>query len=106
MAALPVAFGAGSTGHIAIHRTLALAGFFPLTIVGYAYLFFPIPEGQFIGASPRSARTTIGLLAAGVGAQAFGILASFSWLHTAGTIASILGAIGYGYLLGRRFSGI
>lgn len=103
---LPVAFGGGSTGHIAVHRTLILAGFFPLTIVGYAYLFFPIPEGQFIGASTRSARTTIGLLAAGVGIQSFGILASFEWLHTVGTTASILGAIGYGYLLSYRFSGL
>jgi hypothetical protein len=106
VATLPIAFGGTGTGHIAVHRTLILAGFFPLTIVGYAYLFFPIPEGQFIGASPRSARTTIGLLAAGVGTQTFGTLASFGWLHTVGTTASILGAIGYSYLLSRRFSDI
>jgi hypothetical protein len=103
-ASLPVSFGFGTVENIAVHRTLVLAGFFPLTIVGYAYLFFPVSDGQFVGASARSARVTIGLLGIGVAIQVSGIVTQHGILHTVGTTASILGAIGYSYLLGRRFS--
>jgi hypothetical protein len=101
---LPVAFGLGEMGLIAAHRTLVLVGFFPLTIVGYAYLFFPVSEGQFTGAHPRSARATIGLLGVGVTLQVAGILTPYELLASTGTAASVLGAIGYSYLLGRRFA--
>jgi len=62
VSAVLVVFGVGQPTSIAVHRTLILAGFFPLTIVGYAYLFFPITGDQFTGANARSARTTIGVL--------------------------------------------
>jgi len=101
---LPVAFGLGEMELIAAHRTLVLAGFFPLTVVGYAYLFFPVSEGQFTGARPRSARATIGLLGVGVALQVAGLLTHYGLLANTGTAASVLGAIGYGYLLGRRFA--
>jgi hypothetical protein len=104
VASFPVAFVSGAVGNISIHRTFVLAGFFPLTIVGYAYLFFPVSEGNFTGASARSARTTIGLLGMGVAIQVTGIVAQHGTVHAVGTTTSILGAGGYSYLLGRRFS--
>lgn len=102
-ASLPVAFGDGSTVNVAAHGTLVLAGFFPLTIVGYAYLFFPVTTGQFIGATGTGARTTIGSLAAGVVLQTVGIAMQYGPARAVGVIASILGGVGYAYLLGRRF---
>ena len=103
VASLPVAFGSGTVSYIAVHRTLILAGFFPLTIIGYAYLFFPVTGGQFAGANVRSVRATIGLLGVGVAVQAFSITTQYGSVRIIGTIASISGAIGCGYLLGRRF---
>lgn len=80
-----------------------LAGFFPLTIVCYAYQFFPVTEGQFPGATRRGAGATIGLLAAGVATLAVGYLWSAPVLQLLGTAFSLAGATGYGYLLARRF---
>lgn len=102
----PVAFGYGTEISVFLHGTLILAGFFPLTIVGYAYLFFPVSEGQFRGATPRISRTTIGLIGGGVTLQAVGIVASSGSIRLVGVILSVLGAIGYGYLLSRRFVSI
>lgn len=100
---VPVAFGFGNPMSLAVHRTLILAGFFPLTIVGYAYLFFPITGGQFTGANPRAARATIGLLGAGVAVQSVGVALQYEPVRVIGILGSVIGAIGCGYLLGRRF---
>ena len=100
---VPAAFGFGDSTSIAVHRTLVLAGFFPLTIVGYAYLFFPITGGQFTGANARSARATIGLLGAGIAVQSAGVVLQYEPVRVIGIIGSVAGAIGCGYLLGRRF---
>lgn len=101
--ALRIAFGTAATTAIPVHRLLVLGGFFPLTIVGYAYLFFPVTESSALGASARTARSTIALLTVGVAAQAGGILVQFAFLRSVGTLASVVGAIGYTALLVRRF---
>lgn len=103
VSAFLVTFGFGHSTSIAVHRTLVLAGFFPLTIVGYAYLFFPITGGQFTGANARSARATIGLLGAGVAVQSAGVALQYEPVRVIGILGSVAGAIGCGYLLGRRF---
>ena len=90
---------------VAVHRTAITWGFFPLTIVGYATLFFPVTEGQFAGATPRVATATVGLLAGGVATQTVGLTLASPPLEAAGVLASLLGALAYGYLLGRRFLG-
>ncbi len=100
---VPVAFGFGNPMSLAVHRTLILAGFFPLTIVGYAYLFFPITGGQFRGANPQTARATIGVLGAGVAVQSVGVALQYEPVRVIGILGSVIGAIGCGYLLGRRF---
>ncbi|PAU80296.1 hypothetical protein CK500_15660 [Halorubrum salipaludis] len=100
---VPVAFGFGDPISLAVHRTLILAGFFPLTIVGYAYLFFPITGGQFTGANPRAARVTIALLGAGVAVQSVGVALQYEPVRVIGILGSVIGAIGCGYLLGCRF---
>lgn len=104
-ASLPIAFGYVGTGSLRIHGILILSGFFPLTIFGYAYLFFPVSEGQFFGAGGRSARMTIGLLGTGVAVNTLGILTRFAVLQLIGSIISLFGAVGYLYLLARRFEG-
>jgi len=103
VSAVLVVFGVGQPTSIAVHRTLILAGFFPLTIVGYAYLFFPITGDQFTGANARSARTTIGVLGVGVAIQSVGVASQYELVRVIGLLGSIAGTIGCGYLLGRRF---
>ncbi|WP_096390992.1 hypothetical protein [Halopenitus persicus] len=107
LAAATVAFGGlvvvtpGTA--LAIHRALVLGGFFPLTIAGYAFLFFPVASGRYPGASARTARTTVVLLAAGAGCQAIGLLLGTFPVRCLGGALSILGGFGYAFLLGARF---
>jgi len=103
VSAFLVAFGFGHSTSIAVHRTLILTGFFPLTIVGYVDLFFPITGNQFTGANTRMARATIGLLGAGVAVQSMGVAFQYEPVRMIGILGSVAGAIGCGYLLGRRF---
>lgn len=101
----PLPFGGGTGSAVSVHRTVILGGFFPLTIVGYAFRFFPVTAGQFPGASRRGASVTIGLLATGVALQAMGLLVAPQVVHTFGIGASLLGALGYTYLVAGRFFG-
>ncbi|QHS17368.1 hypothetical protein GWK26_09555 [haloarchaeon 3A1-DGR] len=107
LAAATVAFGApfgiGGGTALAVHRALVLGGFFPLTIVGYAFLFFPVASGRVPGASTRTARATVALLAAGAGCQAIGLLLVAVPIRHLGGVLSILGGFGYAFLLGARF---
>lgn len=85
-----------------VHVDLVLGGFFLLTIVGYAYQFFPVTNGQFPGATERSALATMLLLVFGVGLQVTSALTAAPWLHAAGSSLTVLGTIGYAYLMVRR----
>ncbi|SFC62154.1 hypothetical protein SAMN05444422_11254 [Halobiforma haloterrestris] len=104
--ALPLAFGAGIEDAVAVHRTLVLAGFFPLTIAGYAYQFFPVPDGRFPGASERTVALSIALLASGVTVQAAGIACGTAQtqVRSVGVALSFVGAVVYGGLLAGRFA--
>jgi len=104
--AAPVAFGTPVLDNwVSLHRTTVLWGFFPLTIVGYAFLFFPVTDGQFRGATRRVATTTIVLLAVGLLIRLFGIAAASEPVRLGGVATSVVGALLYCYLLIRRFYG-
>jgi len=103
VAAAPAAVvGIAPADLVGVHVDLVLGGFFLLTIVGYAYQFFPVTNGQFPGATARSALATMLLLALGVGLQATSALTAVPWLHTAGSSLAVLGTTGYAYLMVRR----
>lgn len=102
--AAPVAFGTAWVDRwAAFHRTAVLWGFFPLTIVGYAFLFFPVTGGRVPSSSRRVARATIVLLAVGLLIRLFGITGHMDVLHLVGATISSAGAILYCYLIVRRF---
>ncbi|WP_244510251.1 hypothetical protein [Natronobacterium texcoconense] len=101
--ALPLAIGDGLRDTTVLHWTLILGGFFPLTIVGYAYQFFPVTTGRFPGATTRGVAATIGLLAVGVTVQTAGIVGDGSTIRSVGIVCSALGGLGYLYLLTGRF---
>lgn len=88
------------------HVTLLLDGFLILTIVGYAYQFFPVTTGRFWGATERVALGTIVLIALGVGLEALGVLVTQAALLDGGTVLVGVGTAGYAYLLTRRLLGI
>ena len=100
-----VAFEAGSANAISIHGAFILGGFFPLTIVGYAVLFFPVTSGPYVGASRRGVLAIIGLLAVGVLSNGVGIAIGSTAAQLVGVTVSILGAVGYVYLVAYRFLG-
>lgn len=102
--AAPVAFGGAGT-LVAAHVPVILDGFFLLTIAGYAYQFFPVTNGQFRGATERTALATLGLLAAGTALLAIGTLAEIPPVRSSGAATALVGAAGYAYLLGRRLLG-
>jgi len=90
---------------IVLHWTFILGGFFPLTIVGYAFQFFPVTSGRFPGATTRGVAVTIGSLAGGVFVQGIGILSQLAYLRSVGAALSVLGALGYTGLMVGRFVG-
>ncbi len=100
-----VAFGVGTATLVGVHVDVVLGGFFLLTIIGYAYQFFPVTNGQFPGATERTALTTILLLAFGVGLQAISAFTAYSWFHEAGSSLAVFGTTGYTYLMARRLLG-
>jgi hypothetical protein len=87
---------------IPFHVTLVLDGFLLLTIIGYAYQFFPVTTGRFRGASRRTALATMLVLATGVGIDAVGTFLSIDLIRNAGIVLSLAGVGGYAYLLSRR----
>jgi len=103
--AIPLAFGEGFRDAIVLHWTFILGGFFPLTIVGYAFQFFPVTSGRFPGATTRGVAVTIGSLAGGVFVQGIGILSQLAYLRSVGAALSVLGALGYTGLMVGRFVG-
>lgn len=102
--ALPLVTTGGIRAATTLHWTLVLAGFFPLTIIGYAYQFFPVTGGRFPGATARGAATTIGSLAVGVAVQSVGIVGHLAFVRSAGLAFSVFGALGYLYLMVGRFT--
>lgn len=103
--ALSVALGTVDAGVIDGHPTLILQGFFALTVVGYAYQFFPVTTGRFRGASERGALATILALAAGVAVQGVGAAVHADAVRVVGGVLSLVGATGYAYLITRRLLG-
>ncbi|MFB6138900.1 MAG: putative zinc-binding protein [Halosimplex sp.] len=99
-----VAFGADAALLAAVHVPLVLDGFLLLTIWGYAYQFFPVTTGRFPGATERTARATLLLLALGTALQAVGASGGVEPVRAAGAATATVGAAGYAYLLTRRFA--
>ncbi|MFC6838325.1 hypothetical protein [Halomarina ordinaria] len=88
------------------HVPLVLDGFLLLTIIGYAYEFFPIGTGQFTGASERVGLATIGILGFGVVLRAVEPLLGAPMVGDAGATLGIVGTSVYAYVLTRRLAGI
>lgn len=86
-----------------IHVVGVLNGFLLLTIIGYAYQFFPVTNSQCWGATDRFAATTIFLLGTGTGVRLLSIGVETSWLRTMGVGLALFGIIGYAYLMIQRF---
>jgi hypothetical protein len=103
--ALGVVVGVVDFDAIAVHVALVLTGFLVPTIVGYAYLFFPVTTGQFRGATESAALATIAALGFGALVRVLGVVTGFALLRSAGTGLALLGTVGYVYLLGRRLLG-
>lgn len=104
-AAVLLAAGSGEAFLVDAHVAVILDGFFLLTIIGYAYQFFPVTNGQFPGATKRTALATILLVAIGVFLHTIGAFVGYLPLRTAGLVSVLLGTVGYSYLLIRRFHG-
>ncbi|MDY7081252.1 MAG: hypothetical protein SXQ77_02305, partial [Halobacteria archaeon] len=92
------------TTYVSGHVSFVLGGFFPLTIVGYAYQFFPVTGGQFRGANRSTATATVGLLGTGVLLQGGSAVVEQSLIVKIGAAISLVGAVGYWYLITRRLS--
>lgn len=105
MAGASAAFGVGAADAVRLHVRLALGGFLPLTVAGYAFLFFPVTGGQFRGAMPRTAAAALALLAGGLVLQVAGVVVFGAAVDAAGAAVSLLGGLTYLYLLGRRLLG-
>lgn len=101
-AATLAVLGVDTTNLVGVHVDVILTGFFLLTIIGYAYQFFPVTNGQFLGATERTALTTLLLLVFGVGLQAISAFTAYSWFHVAGNSLAVVGTTGYTYLMARR----
>lgn len=87
---------------IGVHVIGVLNGFLFLTIIGYAYQFFPVTSGQFRGATERSGKTTILLLGTGTVLQAVNVAVETYWLRIGGVTFALLGTCGYAYLMMQR----
>lgn len=94
--------GVTAASTLDLHAVVVLQGFFGLTIVGYAFLFFPVTSGQYVGANRRGAQTVIALLALGLPVHVAGRLTATEEIAITGASIAILGALGYAYVLGRR----
>ncbi|WP_396613605.1 hypothetical protein ACH9L7_16860 (plasmid) [Haloferax sp. S1W] len=88
-------------GTITTHLHLNLLGFLGLVIVGFAVQFFPPTAGRFRGADERTARVVIGALAVGLVLSVGGHTLAVPTVVTLGNGVSLVGALGYGYVLTR-----
>lgn len=88
-----------------LHAVLVLAGFFGLTIVGYAFQFFPVTTGRVPGATRRGALAVFGLLAGGLAGHTAGVLAARPLVAAAGGWVLTAGAAGSLWLVTARFRG-
>jgi len=102
---LPAAFGGVAPGQVRAHVATVVTGFFALTIVGYAVQFFAVTSGRFRGASDRGVGAVVAALAFGTLARTGGLLAGVDAVSRAGAGLALCGAVGYAYLVGRRFAG-
>jgi len=102
LAGASAAFSASVVDAVRLHVRLVLGGFLPLTVVGYAFLFFPVTGGQFLGATPRTAAAAIASILAGLLLQLAGIGQFGATIDATGAVVSLLGVLTYTYLLGRR----
>lgn len=102
-AAMPLALGAGWATLLALHRVFVLAGFFPLTIVGYAYQFFPPTDSRRVVTRIDETTLTLALLGVGVFLRGLGVVAGAPDVRYLGVGSAVLGAAGYAFLMARRF---
>lgn len=101
---LPATFGYVRPGQIRAHAATVITGFFALTIVGYAVQFFAVTSGSFRGASDRGVGVVFATLAGGTFVRAGGLLAGVDPVSRTGAGLALCGAVGYTYLVGRRFA--
>lgn len=94
--------GFSAVPFVALHVPVVLNGFLIMTIVGYAYQFFPVTTGQFRGATPQTALTTILSVGAGTGVQSISVIFGGHLVQTVGVVLTLIGTVGYAYLLSRR----
>jgi hypothetical protein len=87
---------------IAAHVIVILNGFIILTIIGYAYQFFPVTNRQFWGATERGGSSTIFIIGAGTLLQTLSMLGEVHYLQGYGIALAVIGTSGYSYLMVRR----
>lgn len=102
VAGASAAFGVDVATAVNVHVRLVLGGFLPLTIVGYALLFFPVTDGQFRGATHRTVRFVLVALFSGLVLQVAGLLCGVGVVARGGAATSLVGSVTYSYLVGRR----
>ncbi|MFC6766195.1 hypothetical protein [Natrinema soli] len=106
LVAATVAIDGGAAWPIEAHVPLVLDGFLLLTIIGYAYEFFPIGTGQFTGASDRVGLAAIVILGGGVLLRAVAPPLSVPLVGDIGAALGIVGTSVYAYVLTRRLAGL
>lgn len=102
VAAMLAATGVVPTRWTDIHVTAMVDGFLLMTIIGYAYQFFPVTSRQFRGATRETALASIGLLAGGVTFAVVGSATATPWRELPGAVLGLLGTGVYAYLMSRR----
>jgi hypothetical protein len=98
---LSFAFGSVTAALIYAHLQLNLLGFLGLVIVGFALQFFPPSSGRFRGASDRTALFVILVLTSGLFVTVVGSILTFPQVVTLGNAVTLVGTLGYGYLIVR-----
>ncbi|MDQ2071370.1 hypothetical protein ACODNH_13920 [Haloarcula sp. NS06] len=89
---------------VSAHYRAMLAGFLGLTVVGATFQFYPPAVGVWPYADDRTALLSIGLLGGGLGIQLLGLIGRFGWMRSVGTVAGVVGALCYTYLLLAAFA--
>ncbi|MDL5362561.1 hypothetical protein [Halalkalicoccus sp. NIPERK01] len=89
---------------VVAHRRVTLLGFLGMTVVGVSLQFYPPNVGRWRGCTDRTALAAVVLLAVGVAIQAVGAGGSMALVERAGTVLTLSGVLGYGYLLAGAFA--